>query len=85
MHAPAHKTARRSRGSALAWIVAIAAMPSLAFAQTDTFKTALQFEARVDALAGPPAGGQLGVGANVAAGYYVRIGLYAAEIGRAHV
>jgi hypothetical protein len=74
MRAPAPSTLRR----ALGFIIAIAAAPSLARAQADPFKTALQFEARADVLAGPPAGGQLGVGANVAAGYYVRIGLDAA-------
>ena len=74
MRVPAHSRMRR----ALLWILAISAAPSIAFAQTDTFKTAVQFEARVDALAGPPAGGQIGVGANVAAGYYIRIGLDAA-------
>jgi hypothetical protein len=60
------------------WILALAVAPTIASAQAGTFKTAVQFEARVDALAGPPAGGQLGIGMNVAAGYYVRIGLDAA-------
>jgi hypothetical protein len=74
MRAPALSAPR----FALRCIIVLAAAPSLVCAQAGTFKTAVQFEARVDALAGPPAGGQLGIGANVAAGYYVRIGLDAA-------
>lgn len=69
----AHRAVR-----SLARIAAIAIAPSLAIAQGDTFKTGPQFEARIDALAGPPAGAQFGIGANVAAGYYIRVGLDAA-------
>ena len=38
------------RMRAMAYIVAIAVAPSLSLAQTDQFKTAPQFEARLDAL-----------------------------------
>ncbi len=57
---------------------ALAASPSCALAQFVAIQPAVQFEARVDALGGPPAGAQLGVGANYAAGYYIRIGVDAA-------
>jgi hypothetical protein len=57
---------------------AIAAAPPLAAPQAGSFKPGVQWEARIDALAGPPAAGQAGFGANVAAGYYLRIGLDAA-------
>jgi len=60
------------------WLAAIAAAPVSAPAQSEPFKPAVQFEARLDALGGPPAGVQAGVGANIAAGYYVRIGADAA-------
>ena len=58
----------------IAGIALIAAAPAAACAQTEPFKTPVQFEARLDALGGPPAGAQIGVGANAAAGYYVRVG-----------
>ena len=58
------------RASAIALILA----PAVALAQSDTFKPLVQFEARLDALGGPPAGVQAGIGANAAAGYYFRIG-----------
>jgi hypothetical protein len=58
--------------------VGVAAAPTLAAAQGQPFQPAVQWEARVDALTGPPAGAQAGVGANVAAGYYLRLGLDAA-------
>ncbi len=77
MHArsnkPANVRAIRSL-SRIAGIALVAVTPSAARAQTEPFKTPVQFEARLDALGGPPAGAQLGVGANAAAGYYVRIG-----------
>jgi hypothetical protein len=59
-------------------LAAIALAPASARAQSEPFKPAVQFEARLDALGGPPAGAQAGVGANVAAGYYARIGAVAA-------
>jgi hypothetical protein len=77
MNAPAHSGTRRTI-RALAWMFAIATQHSIVFAQSATLSIAPQFEARIDALAGPPAGAQLGIGANVAAGYYIRIGLDAA-------
>ena len=66
------------RGSlVMQWFAAaIAAAPAMA--QFQPFKPAVQFEARLDALGGPPAGAQLGAGANVAAGYYFRLGIDAA-------
>jgi hypothetical protein len=68
-------TLRASRALVcIARIALSAAVTSAAGAQAEAFKIPVQFEARVDALGGPPAGVQLGVGANVAAGYYVRIG-----------
>ncbi len=54
--------------------IAHMAVPALAMAQADVLKPPMQFEARIDALGGPPAGAQGGVGANVMAGYYLRIG-----------
>jgi hypothetical protein len=51
-----------------------AATPGRARAQADSFKPPVQFEMRADLLAGPPAGAQAGVGANVTAGTYIRIG-----------
>ena len=59
---------------ALSCGAAMAASPARASAQSEPFKPAVQFEARLDVLGGPPAGAQAGVGANVAAGYYTRIG-----------
>ena len=56
-------------------VAAIIAAPAAAFAQADTFKPPVQFETRIDALGGPPAGAQLGIGANVAADTYFRIGV----------
>jgi hypothetical protein len=63
---------------ALSCLAAIVAAPVPAFAQSASFKPAVQFEARLDALGGPPAGAQAGAGLNVAAGYYFRIGVDAA-------
>jgi hypothetical protein len=78
MPARARDIARRVACCA-AWIVAtLAAAAPLAAAQAVPFKPAVQWEARLDALAGPPAAAEAGFGANVAAGYYVRIGLDAA-------
>lgn len=56
----------------------MAASPARAPAQSEPFKPAVQFEARLDVLGGPPAGAQAGAGLNVAAGYYTRIGVDAA-------
>jgi hypothetical protein len=68
-------SAHRLAGAvARAIIVALIAAPALAIAQTAAPKPTVQFEARIDALGGPPAGAQAGVGANVMAGYYLRIG-----------
>ncbi len=71
-----------ARSVALRFIAALAlpsalplALPSALLAQASAFKPALQWELRADALAGPPAGGQLGFGANVAADSYVRVGI----------
>ena len=78
MHASGRNIAR-SLGRSTRWVAAaLAAASSLAQAQPGFFKPAVQWEARVDALGGPPAGVQAGVGANVAAGYYLRIGMDAA-------
>ena len=73
MPAPAPDTAAAT-ATAIAAAVLIAALPARALAQVEPFKPAVQFEARLDALGGPPAGAQAGIGANVPAGYYVRIG-----------
>jgi hypothetical protein len=54
------------------------AWPADAPAQAAPFKPAVQFEARLDVLGGPPAAAQAGAGLNVAAGYYTRIGVDAA-------
>jgi hypothetical protein len=66
-------------GSALvAAAAAAAAAPPALRAQTVAFKPPVQAELRTDLLAGPPAGAQIGAGANIAAGYYLRIGVDAA-------
>jgi hypothetical protein len=65
----------RLSGRIISWLVLIAAAPAAALAQGDNFKPPVQFEARIDALAGPPAGAQAGIGANVAIGYYIRLGV----------
>src|SRR5665213_3967503 len=64
------------RRALLCCCAAIAVAPASALAQLDSFafKPAVQFEMRADLLAGPPATVQAGVGANVAAGFYMRIG-----------
>jgi hypothetical protein len=59
---------------ALSCGAAMAASPARARPQSEPFKPAVQFEARLDVLGGPPAGAQVGAGVNVAAGYYTRIG-----------
>jgi hypothetical protein len=59
---------------ALSCLAAMIASPSRASAQVEPFKPAVQFEARLDLLGGPPAGAQAGAGMNVAAGFYTRIG-----------
>jgi hypothetical protein len=64
----------KSGVAAVVAMLAVAATPCGAGAQSEPFKPAVQFEARVDALAGPPAGAQAGIGANIPAGYYLRIG-----------
>jgi hypothetical protein len=64
--------------AAMAVVVAAMIAAPTAAAQAITFSPAVQFESRLDALTGPPAGAELGVGANIAAGYYARIGLDAA-------
>lgn len=58
--------------------LAVAAAPAALAAQFAPLKPAVQFELRADAISGPPPGGQLGVGANVPAGAYVRLGIDAA-------
>ncbi len=55
-------------------MIAIIGAPSRVRAQVEPFKPAVQFEARLDALGGPPAGAEAGLGANIPAGYYARIG-----------
>ena len=77
MHAGARSGGVRGVVCAMSCCVAVAAMaasPARASAQSEPFKPAVQFEARLDMLGGPPAGVQAGAGWNVAAGYYTRIG-----------
>jgi hypothetical protein len=50
-------------------------LPAAAGAQEFDFKPHLQSGWRADLLAGPPAGIELGAGANVPVGYYLRMGL----------
>jgi hypothetical protein len=71
---PILRAAAFATASSMAFTVAPAAL----FAQGEPFKPAVQFETRIDALGGPPAGAQLGIGANVAPDYYLRIGADAA-------
>jgi hypothetical protein len=75
MHVRAHSPPHSAAVAAIAALLAVAVAPSHAFAQAQPFKPAVQFEARVDALGGPPAGAQAGIGANIAAGYYARVGV----------
>jgi hypothetical protein len=65
-------------GVPLCSLAAVAAMPGCTLAQSDGFKPPVQFEMRADLLGGPPAGAQLGAGANVTMGSYIRIGADAA-------
>jgi hypothetical protein len=58
-------------------LLALGAAGATAGAQVPPFKPAVQSEVRLDALAGPPAGVQMGVGANIPMGYYVR---FAADV-----
>lgn len=62
----------RCAALAAAGAIAVSAGPAEALAQSPAVQPAWQFEARIDALGGPPAGAQAGIGANVAAGYYFR-------------
>lgn len=81
MRAPAPDGAARFVPRTLVHVAALAALVAAAaplHAQPDAFRPPVQFEMRADLLAGPQAGAQLGVGANVAAGSYVRIGMDAA-------
>jgi hypothetical protein len=72
-----HASARSSRrGGRIVRLIALFGFaPAAALAQGENFKPPVQFEARVDALGGPPAGAQAGIGANVAIGYYIRLGV----------
>ena len=63
---------------ALCCLVSLAVSPAVLRAQLEGLKPPVQFEMRADVLGGPPAGGQVGVGANVPAGYYLRLGVDAA-------
>jgi hypothetical protein len=76
MPVSAHSASTTLRAAAFA--VALTSLPAAALAQGEPFKPAVQFETRMDALGGPPAGAQLGIGANVAPDYYLRIGADAA-------
>jgi len=68
----------RAAAFATGFSMAFTVAPAALFAQGEPFKPAVQFETRIDALGGPPAGAQLGIGANVAPDYYLRIGADAA-------
>lgn len=59
---------------AVACIPLLLLAPVLVGAQEYAFKPRVQWEARADGLVGARAGAELGVGANVPAGYYVRVG-----------
>ena len=52
--------------------------PRVLGAQEFSFSPQVQAELRTDALSGPPVAVQFGVGLNIPAGYYVRLGLTAA-------
>jgi hypothetical protein len=58
----------------LIFALATLAFPAFAAAQQFTFKPAVQWEARADAVIAPASAAQLGIGANVPIGYYVRLG-----------
>jgi hypothetical protein len=60
---------------ALCCFAVFSAAPAALRAQLNPLKPPVQFAMRADLLGGPPAGAQLGVGANVLAGDYVRIGV----------
>jgi hypothetical protein len=74
MHASVPEIGARVSNCLSLCIAALIAAPVAALAQADSFKPPVQFEARIDALGGPPAGAQLGIGANIAAATYFRIG-----------
>jgi hypothetical protein len=78
MPASARSMTAIRRVAVFVFSLAPAAVPIAARAQGEPFKPAVQFETRIDALGGPPAGAQLGIGANVAPDYYLRIGADAA-------
>ena len=82
MRAPAPDGAagavRRASVRLAALALTLIVAPAALLAQTVEFKPPVQFEMRADLLAGPPPGAQVGLGANVAAGYYLRIEVDAA-------
>jgi hypothetical protein len=62
-----------------ATLAALAALvPSIGAAQEFDFRPRLQVEARADGVLAATSGVQVGVGANVPSGYYLRLGLTAA-------
>ena len=62
-------------GSSVLLTAAAQAVATRAAAQDYVFRPRIQWEARTDALLNSPPGIQLGVGANIPGGYYLRYGL----------
>lgn len=63
----------RTVAAAIASFTGIALAPSALAAQDYAFSPRVQWEARADALFGPPGSGQLGAGVNIPAGTYLRL------------
>jgi hypothetical protein len=63
----------RAVAGAIAPLIGCAFAPTALAAQDYAFSPRLQWAVRADALFGSPTSGQLGVGVNVPAGYYVRL------------
>jgi hypothetical protein len=65
-----------TRATALLVATALAALaPSIGGAQEFDFRPRVQWEARADGVVAAKTGAQVGVGVNVPAGYYLRLGL----------
>jgi hypothetical protein len=63
----------RAVAGAIAPLIGFALGPAALAAQDYAFSPRVQWAARADALFGAPSSGQLGVGVNIPAGYYVRL------------
>ena len=62
-----------------AFVLAVALAPAASAAQDVVLRPRVQWEVRADGIVGAASAGQLGVGVNVPAGYYIRLGAVAAS------